>query len=193
MPLPVLANPAAFNMVGKELSSYREVVKRVRDKQITIQNAVNAVVMNNGLNEMTKPLYKEYKASDKKLDKMLSNSLSVLNDPKRASIIGTALVMAARGAYHAAGWKKLGASNGYVAGIFVRTALVGGENPNDSPTKFIIDMLTPFVAGYIGGKIGMRMIKSPTDLAKILNNKLEETRNLAKVFISAAKSHSAIE
>lgn len=190
MPLPVLANPDAFNMVGKELSSYKEAIKRVRDKQITIQNNVNKVIMDFGLNESTKSLYKEYVKSNKKLDSVIKRAYAVLNAPKTMSYIATGLFMAGRGAYYASGMKKLGASNAEAAKYFAQTAIIGGGN---SPQSFVFNLVAPFVAGYLGGKIGMKMIKSPTDLANKLNDLLEETRNYAQVFIGTAKAQHSME
>ena len=190
MPLPIIANPDSFNMVGKELASYKEVVKRVRDKQMTIQANVDRVISSIGLSESTKELYKEYLRSDKKLSKAIVRAYKVLDAPKTASRITTALFMAARGVMGAKKAKSLGANNYQAAGIGVRSAVLGFDN--QLPGKFIFNMVSPFVAGYIGGKIGVAMIKSPSDMSTFLNRLLEETRTFAQAFISTAKSQERI-
>lgn len=188
----LLPNPDFFlPSVKKEMASYKEVIKRVRDKQITIQNNVNKVIMNVGLNENTKPLYKEYLNANKQIEKQISRAFAVLNAPKAAFVIAGLLYAAGRGAYYASGYKKLGASKGTVAGQFVRGAVLGdlGQPDIDGQSQqklFSLSLITPFIAGWIGGKIGLKMIKSPSDLARVLNQKLEETRNCAMVFIATA-------
>ncbi len=184
----LLPNPDFFlPSVKNELSSYKEVIKRVRDKQITIQNSVNKVVMNVGLTENTKPLYNEYLKANKQIEKQISRAFAVLNAPKAAFVIAGLLYAAGRGAYYASKANRL--EN--VARTFVKGAALG-ELGAGGESFLNISLVTPFIAGWIGGKIGLKMIKSPSDLARVLNQKLEETRNYAMVFIATARNNKEL-
>lgn len=188
----LLPNPDFFlPSVKNELASYKEVIKRVRDKQITIQNSVNKVVMNVGLSENTRPLYQEYLKANKQIEKQISRAFAVLNAPKAAFVIAGLLYAAGRGAYYASKAKRLGASKEFVAGTFVRGAALG-ELGMGGESFLNLSLVTPFIAGWIGGKIGLKMIKSPSDLARVLNQKLEETRNCAMVFIATARNNKEL-
>ena len=188
----LLPNPDFFlPSVKNELASYKEVIKRVRDKQITIQNSVNKVVMNVGLTGNTKPLYNEYLKANKQIEKQISRAFAVLNAPKAAFVIAGLIYAAGRGAYYASKAKRLGASKEYVAGTFVRGAALG-ELGMGGESFLNLSLVTPFIAGWIGGKIGLKMIKSPSDLARVLNQKLEETRNYAMVFIASARNNKEL-